>query len=108
MEAKSEIKFENSMSIGSIGGSKIVILSKTPITHKNRLSIFSSLAKAISKGVAVSTAVEGDEIAIECVRCQRVTGKVVAIGGGCEIDPVQYSETFEIAPDATVEKIKKI
>ena len=103
-----EIKFDRGMDIGSIGGSKIVIVSQKAIKISKRLPLFSSLAKAVSKDVCVSSAIEGDEIALEYVTCPRVTGRIIAIGQGCNIDLVQYSEDIEISPDATVGRTEKV
>ncbi len=103
-----EIKFDRGMNIGSIGGSKIVIVSEKAINVFQRLPLFSSLAKSATKGVNVNSSIEGDEVALEYVTCPRVTGRVVAIGQGCNIDLVQYSEDIEISPDAKVAKTEKI
>ncbi len=103
-----EIKFVRGMNIGCIGGSKIVILSEKTVKSLKRLPLFSSLAKSVSKDVAISSSIEGDEIAVEYVTCPRVTGRVVAIGQSCNIDLVQYSEEIEISPDAKVGKTEKV
>ena len=103
-----EIKFDRGMNIGSIGGSKIVIVSEKSNNIFQRLPLFSSIAKATTSGVNVNSAIEGDDVALEYVTCPRVTGRVVAIGQGCNIDLVQYSEEIEIAPDAKVGKVEKI
>ena len=103
-----EIKFERGMEIGSIGGSKIIIFPRKPIKVISKLPLFSALVKGSSTGVSVGSAIEGDEIALEGVTCPRVTGRVVAIERGCNIDLVQYSETVEISPDAKVGRTEKI
>jgi len=103
-----EIKFDRGMNIGSIGGSKIIIVLEKAIKVSQRLLLFSSLAKTVTKGVNVNTSIEGDEVALEYVTCPRITGRVIAIGRGCNIDLVQYSEDIEISPDAKVGIIEKI
>lgn len=45
---------------------------------------------------------------MEGVTTQRVSGRIVAIGEGCKIDLVQYSETIEVSPDAQVGKIEQV
>ena len=70
--------------------------------------MFSSLAKAADGIVRVKNSVEGDDIALEGVTAPRVSGRVVAIGEGCEIDLVQYSEQVEISPEAKVGRTEKI
>ncbi|MBO5110456.1 MAG: polymer-forming cytoskeletal protein [Clostridia bacterium] len=101
-----EIKFDRGMNIGSIGGSKIVIVSEKAIKVSQRLPLF--LAKTETKRVNVNSSIEGDEVALEYVTCPRVTGRVIAIGQGCDIDLVQYSEDIEISPDAFVGETEKI
>ncbi len=109
-----EIKFDRGMNIGSIGGSKIVIVPEKVIKTSQRLPIFSSLVKSVNSvksainRVNVDSSIEGDEVALEYVKCPRVTGRVVAVGQGCNIDLVQYSEEIEISPDAQVGKTEKI
>jgi cytoskeletal protein CcmA (bactofilin family) len=103
-----EIKFERGMEIGSIGGSKIVIYPRNSLKPITRLPLFSALAKRAGGGVSVITSIEGDEIALEGVTSPRVTGRIVAIERGCDIDLVQYSETVEISPDAKVGRTEKI
>ena len=56
----------------------------------------------------MKNSVEGDDIALEGVTAPRVSGRVVAIGEGCEIDLVQYSEQVEISPEAKVGRTEKI
>ena len=70
--------------------------------------MFSSLATAADGIVRVKNSVEGDDIALEGVTVPRVSGRVVAIGEGCEIDLVQYSEQVEISPEAKVGRTEKI
>lgn len=103
-----EIKFDRGMNIGSIGGSKIVVFPKNSIKSLKKLPLFSFLVKSASTDVNVSSSIEGDEIALEGVVCPRVTGRVVAIEKGCNIELVQYSEAVEISPEATVGSTEKI
>ena len=99
-----EINFDRGMSIGSIGGGKIAILPEKALKAAKKLIPFPTL----SRGVNVSTSIEGDEITLECVSCPKVTGRTVTIGQGCNIDLVQYSESIKISPNATVGKVAKI
>ncbi|MCH5316916.1 MAG: hypothetical protein J1E05_02965 [Eubacterium sp.] len=101
-----EIKFESGMQIGSIGGSRISIYPKKS-KRKAKLPLFSSLIRS-SSTVRVSNSIEGDVIALEGVVTPRVSGRIVAISDGCEIDLVQYSEQIEISPNAKVGKTEKI
>ena len=103
-----EIKFDRGMNIGSIGGSKIVIMREKRGRLSEKLPLFSSLVKKVNGNVCVDGPIEGDEIALESVTCPRVTGRIVAIGDDCEIDLVQYSDQIEISPKAKVGNTEKI
>lgn len=106
-----DIEFEKSMEVGSIGGSKIMIYKRHGEEKKKRvrLPLFSSLIKRTTTGqVCVNNSIEGDEIALEGVVCPRVSGRVVAIGGDCEIELVQYSEQVEVSPEAKVGRTERI
>ena len=102
-----EIRFKNGMDIGSIGGSRINIYPEELVKRKIKLPLFSSLVKGAS-AVRVANSIEGDVIALESVVTPRVSGRIVAISDGCEIDLVQYSEQVEISPNAKVGKTEKI
>ena len=103
-----EIEFgQAGCSIGSIGGSNITILSRDSKNTINRLALFSKLVKNTGM-FQIHQAIEGDVIAVEKVSAPLIVGRVVAIGSGCQIDLVQYSEEIEIHPDAIVKKLEKI
>ena len=93
--------------IGSIGGSNITILSTPSKNPLNRMALFSKLVKNHDM-FQVQQAIEGDVIAIEKATTPLVVGRIVAIGTGCQIDLVQYSEEVEVHPDAIVNKLEKI
>ena len=94
--------------VGSIGGSEIrVYLKKSEKSRKRRLPLFSRLVSS-SSDLTVDELVEGDVVALECVKVPAVVGRVVAIGAGCEIDLVQYSEEVEVDPDAKVGRCERI
>lgn len=104
-----DIEFNKGMELGSIGGSKIMVYKRHGKEKKKiRLPLFSSLIKSTSGKVCVNASVEGDEIALEGVVAQRVSGRVVAIGADCEIELVQYSEQVEISPEAKVGRTERI
>lgn len=95
--------------IGSIGGSKIHIY---PERHHKKIVRLPLLSKLLGNNgrndLVVEDSIEGDEIALELVTAKTVIGRVVAIGEGCHIDLVQYSEAIEISPDATVARRERI
>ena len=46
--------------------------------------------------------IEGDEIYLEATEADTVRGKRVELGPGCRIGTVEYEETLEVSPEATV------
>ena len=96
--------------VGSIGGSEIRIHDEEwkKKTRVNRMPLLSSLVGVGRGHMTVDELIEGDVIALEFVTVPKVVGRVVAIGEGCEIGLVQYSETIEIHPKAKVGKQEKI
>ena len=89
------IYYSDAMDIGSIGGSKILIESERERNKKRH-------------SVNVKSSIEGDEIEIEGVDTPRVSGKTVKIGDYCNIELVQYSDTFEASPKAKIGTVEKI
>lgn len=103
------IKFKSGSKIRNIGGSKIVIYGHSNPEKRVRLPLLSSLMRKGGGGfLCVDESIEGDSVALEGVTAQRVSGRVVAIGDGCEIELVQYSETIEVSPEAKVGRTEKI
>lgn len=102
-----EIETDGHTKIGSIGGSKVVITKKNGKSGKKRLALFSKISGK-HHVTQIEQAIEGDDIAIENVTCPRVSGRVVAIGEDCEIELLQYSESYEIHEKAKVGKIERI
>ena len=99
--------FNVNSKISSIGGSEIKIHNDRKGEKISRMPLLSKLVGSGGK-VIVDELVEGDIVAVECVKAPRVVGRVVAIGADCEIDLVQYSEEIEIHPDAKIGKYEKV
>lgn len=106
---KITVKMDGSASeIGNIGGSLIRIYPEWN-KRETRLPLLSKLlGKGEKSRLVVQDSIEGDEIALENVTAKTVVGRTIAIGAGCRVDLVQYSEQLEISPDAVVEKQEKI
>ena len=83
--------------IGEIGGERIEI----------RRSPYVWMLVPMVNGMLVTNSIEGDEIYLENTKAKIVRGKHVKIGCGCEIDEVEYSETFDCAVDAVVRASQK-
>lgn len=96
-----------SSQVGSLGGSEIKVQSDYSDAKRVRLPL---LAKLVGTGgtLTVDELVEGDTVALECVTAPCVVGRVVAIGAGCEIGTVRYSEEVEIHPEAKIGKLEKL
>ncbi|MBO5842399.1 MAG: polymer-forming cytoskeletal protein, partial [Clostridia bacterium] len=101
-----EINTKDGCVIGSIGGSRITARYTKRKFFNNLITIHIKDKRV--NGIEVQQSVEGDEIDIEYVICPRVSGRTVKIGEGCEIELLQYSESYEIHEKAKVGKIEKI
>ena len=57
------------------------------------------------RGTLYTTDITGEEIVLENVECNNVTGKTIKILSGCRIKGrVQYSESIKVNPDSNLEK----
>ena len=95
----------NSSRVGSIGGGEIKIQSKA---NKVKRKLLLNKIMGCNGRLRVDELIEGDVIALENVTVPKVVGRIIAIGAGCEVNFVQYSEKIEIHPNAKVEKYEKI
>lgn len=59
-------------------------------------------------GYLEANTIEADEIFLENTKARVVRGKKIQIGEGCEIESVEYSESLEVAPGASVKEQKKV
>ena len=91
-----ELKLHHSGSIGSIGGSNILV------RKKRSFSLFSDRS-----GGLWTESIEGDCVDLEYTEAAVVRGKNVNIGAGCRIGRVEYSENLTTAADAIIgEKVR--
>ena len=104
---KLEIILASTSSVGSIGGSSISVYRPDMGRRSPRLPLLSSLGRGDGR-LLVEDCIEGDTIAIENVTARRVSGRVVAVGEGCKIDLLQYSEQVELHPDAQVGRCEQV
>ena len=101
------IRTKNGMKLGSVGGSSITICCERERTRA-RLPLLSLLTGKQAHGcIKVAEGIEGDTVALESVNAPIVSGRVVAIGAGCHVDLVRYSEGIEISSDAVVGRTEK-
>ena len=70
------------------------------IVVKSRRSFFSWARMCKHLNVDL---IEGDDISLEATYAQIVRGTRVNVGNGCRIDTVEYSESLEVSPKATVQ-----
>jgi cytoskeletal protein CcmA (bactofilin family) len=94
------IKLSRSESlIGEIGGEKIEV----------RRGLLTGILDLPSfTGYLVTNSIEGDEIYLENTKAKIVRGSKVRIGSGCEIDTVEYTDSFDKSGDAVVRELKKV
>ncbi|MCQ2422485.1 MAG: hypothetical protein MJ064_05760 [Lachnospiraceae bacterium] len=103
------ITFTNTGSAESIGGSNIQIIRSDSQIKSG--GIFHFLAKTFNNPDGffdVKDSIEGDMILLENVSAKSVTGRVVTIGPGCDIDHVSYIESVSISPEAGVGAVDQI
>jgi cytoskeletal protein CcmA (bactofilin family) len=93
--------------VGSIGGSEIKVKNCNGGKLISRMPLLKRIVDGSGK-LRVDELIEGDVIALEYVTAPKVAGRIVAIGAGCDIDLVQYSEEVEVHPDAKVKNCEKI
>lgn len=103
---KVKIEFDNSLEINEIGGNNIIVLQKEKGINKvKNLPIFKNICKA---SIGKINTIEGENVAVEFVEANKITGKSVAIGKNCKIKLVQYTDEVEIHPSSTVEQCEKV
>lgn len=89
--------------IGSIGCAKIKV-EKVFV----KPNFFKKLLGDNTFTFNVRENIEGDEVELQSTVAKAVVGRTVIIGDDCKIDTLQYSESCEISPKATVNRIEKI
>lgn len=102
------IKSDGFCHIGSIGGSNVQIRPENSSSILLRMPLLARLFRKKWQTIQIENHIEADVIEILNVSAPRVSGRIVSIGEGCQIDLVQYSETVEISPKANVGRTEKI
>ena len=87
-----EIKLDGRSNAREIQGSRVIV--------KSSRSFFFWLRKGKHLNVEL---IEGDDISLEATYAQIIRGKRVIVGDRCRIDTVEYSESLEVSPKATVQ-----
>ena len=103
-----DLCFDGGTELDSVGGSRVAIYPRGEGNRGGRFSLRALFKKRNNPRATVNSLVEGDEITLSGVIAPRVTGRAVVIGDGCEIELVQYSESVEVSPDASVQRMEKI
>ncbi len=96
-----EISAGASSEIGDIGGSTITVQREDSTF---RILGF-SFGRTPSFSLSTNT-IEGDRVELEYTAAKVVRGKQVIIGEGCEIDRVEYTETFQARPNTVRQAVK--
>ena len=95
---------EGSITIGGIGGSRVLIKKPEPFSL---FGIALSMKPSYTQSVVTDT-IEADEVDLESTRARIVRGVNIRIGKGCEIDRIEYSGTIEHEPSAVIREIVQI
>lgn len=72
------------------------------------ITLFKKIVKSKAGVITVAEAIEGENIKLEYTIAKRVTGRRINIGKGCQIELVQYSDSVEVSPKATVRTKEQI
>lgn len=96
----------NEISVCANLSAKSLIGGKISVSVNKTRKPFKKLR--ILRNARIDSCIEGDEISVEYITCPKVTGRVVKIGDGCEIDTVEYSESIELSKRAKIGKLEKI
>lgn len=114
---KIDVKINENSHADSIGGGEITIAREHGSAANINVNVFLQLKRlfrnqssniSVGRGTfTVDEYIEGDTIDLEHVHAPVVTGRIVKIGDGCEIETVRYSEQCEVSPTARVGKTEK-
>ncbi len=91
-----------------IGGGEINIYPGKTSSFVNKVPILSKIVGCNIGTLEVTDAVEGDTVKVSYTKCPTVTGRVVEIGAGCEIECVKYSDSINIHESAKVGRFEKV
>lgn len=103
-----KIKSDGFCHIGAIGGSDVQIRPEHSSSILLRFPLLARLFKEKWQKIQIDNHIEADMIDLVNVVAPRVSGRMVTIGDGCQIDLVQYSEQIEISPNAKVGRTEKL
>jgi cytoskeletal protein CcmA (bactofilin family) len=82
--------------VGEIGGERIEV-KRAP--HSGLFNF------PLIRGTLVTASIEGDDIYLENTNAGIVRGARIHIGAGCEIETVEYTESYQKADDAVVKNL---
>ena len=103
-----QIKSDGFCHIGAIGGSDVQIRPEHSSSILLRIPFLAKLFKEKWQKIQIENHIEADVIDLVNVSAPRISGRMVIVGEGCQIDLVQYSEEIEISPKAKVGRTEKI
>ena len=96
-----DIRFDGDSGADCVGGRNIQI-RRGDFSGGAISGLFRKMFGKSDGNFTVTGSIEGDEIYLENVSAETVTGRVVTIGPGCNIGKVFYNETAGISTDAVV------
>jgi len=97
-----DIKHYGSSRAKEIGGEHIIVRTHVTLGLHKIIKLFHPPSKFTAETI------EGDDIHLEYTRAKVVRGNNVHIGPGCEVDLVEYKDTFQQDREATVKEQKRM
>ena len=94
--------------IETFGACKAHEIGGKSIRVKQKSSVLLSLLKTIKSVTLETELIEGDDIELENTKAKIVRGTHIVVGENCEIDLVEYKETFRVDKNGRVKESVKI
>jgi cytoskeletal protein CcmA (bactofilin family) len=94
--------------IYTIGGCKAAEIGGQTIKVKQKSNLWAGLFKSVLPIKLEAELIEGDHIELENTKAKIVRGNHIIIGVNCDIDLVEYKETFKEVKNGLVKKSMKL
>ncbi|MBP2001754.1 cytoskeletal protein CcmA (bactofilin family) [Paenibacillus shirakamiensis] len=114
IEVHGSLKVSGLLNAGTIhmelnGGCSAREIGVEQITVRKRGSLYGILGKITGKFSYLETdIIEGDDIDVEFTKARVIRGNRIRIGAGCEVDLVEYKESYEADPKSDVSRAVRV
>lgn len=98
-----DVTVHGTASAREIGGERIVVRGSS-----GNFSTLTSLIGMFSERRLTAETIEGDVVWLENTSAKVVRGKQVTLGSGCQIELVEYAESYTPAGDAQVREARQV